>query len=116
ARPVLEVSGVARVRPAPLTPSASTAHPCRRAVSAMPGSDMSNAISLNGRLVARWARRAVDRLRRERTEIDEPNVFPVPDGDTGTNMYHTLRSAYLAVEQLTGPVTLPQVVRALADG
>ncbi|WP_209371192.1 DAK2 domain-containing protein [Brevibacterium renqingii] len=77
---------------------------------------MSNAISLNGRLAARWARRAVDRLRKERTEIDELNVFPVPDGDTGTNMYHTLRSAYLAVEQLTGPVTLPQVVAALADG
>ncbi|WP_210602684.1 DAK2 domain-containing protein [Brevibacterium oceani] len=77
---------------------------------------MTNAISLNGRLAARWARRAVDRLRKERTEIDELNVFPVPDGDTGTNMYHTLRSAYLAVEELTGPVTLPQVVAALAAG
>lgn len=74
------------------------------------------AISLNGRLAARWARRAVDRLRKERTEIDELNVFPVPDGDTGTNMYHTLRAAYLAVEELTGPVTLPQVVAALAAG
>ena len=77
---------------------------------------MSNAISLNGRLAARWARRAVDRLRKERTEIDELNVFPVPDGDTGTNMYHTLRAAYLAVEELTGPVTLPHVVAALAAG
>ncbi|SDS92967.1 hypothetical protein SAMN04489751_3265 [Brevibacterium sandarakinum] len=74
------------------------------------------AIGLNGRLAARWARRAVDRLRKERVEIDELNVFPVPDGDTGTNMYHTLRSAYLAVEELTGPVTLPQVVAALAEG
>lgn len=74
------------------------------------------AIGLNGRLAARWARRAVDRLRKERAEIDELNVFPVPDGDTGTNMYHTLRSAYLAVEELTGPVTLPQVVAALATG
>lgn len=75
-----------------------------------------HAIGLNGRLAARWARRAVDRLRKERVEIDELNVFPVPDGDTGTNMYHTLRSAYLAVEELTGPVTLPQVVAALAAG
>lgn len=79
-------------------------------------STASHAIGLNGRLAARWARRAVDRLRKERAEIDELNVFPVPDGDTGTNMYHTLRSAYLAVEELTGPVTLPQVVAALADG
>ena len=74
------------------------------------------AIGLNGRLAARWARRAVDRLRRERAEIDELNVFPVPDGDTGTNMYHTLRAAYLAVEELSGPVTLPQVVAAMAAG
>ncbi|GAA3834172.1 DAK2 domain-containing protein [Brevibacterium ammoniilyticum] len=74
------------------------------------------AIGLNGRLAARWARRAVDRLRRERGEIDELNVFPVPDGDTGTNMYHTLRAAYLAVEELSGPVTLPQVVAAMAAG
>ncbi|GAA1852404.1 DAK2 domain-containing protein [Brevibacterium marinum] len=79
-------------------------------------STANQAIGLNGRLAARWARRAVDRLRKERVEIDELNVFPVPDGDTGTNMYHTLRSAYLAVEELTGLVTLPQVVAALADG
>ena len=79
-------------------------------------SSANQAIGLNGRLAARWARRAVDRLRKERVEIDELNVFPVPDGDTGTNMYHTLRSAYLAVEELTGPVTLPQVVAALAAG
>ncbi|GAA1804479.1 MULTISPECIES: DAK2 domain-containing protein [Brevibacterium] len=74
------------------------------------------AIGLNGRLAARWARRAVDRLRRERAEIDELNVFPVPDGDTGTNMYQTLRAAYRAVEELTGPVTLPEVVKAMAAG
>ncbi|RBP67947.1 hypothetical protein DFO66_101169 [Brevibacterium sanguinis] len=80
----------------------------------MNGSNL--AIGLNGRLAARWARRAVDRLRKERAEIDELNVFPVPDGDTGTNMYHTLRSAYLAVEELTGPVTLPEVVSAVATG
>ncbi|WP_309131000.1 DAK2 domain-containing protein [Brevibacterium sp.] len=80
----------------------------------MNGSNL--AVGLNGRLAARWARRAVDRLRRERAEIDELNVFPVPDGDTGTNMYHTLRSAYLAVEELTGPVTLPDVVAAVATG
>ena len=29
---------------------------------------------------------------------------------------HTLRAAYLAVEELTGPVTLPHVVAALAAG
>lgn len=27
-------------------------------------------------------------------QINELNVFPVPDGDTGTNMLNTLRSMY----------------------
>ena len=26
--------------------------------------------------------------------INQLNVFPVPDGDTGVNMYHTLKRAY----------------------
>ncbi|MCQ9367800.1 DAK2 domain-containing protein [Brevibacterium sp. 50QC2O2] len=71
---------------------------------------------LGGRLAARWARRIVERMRRERTDIDALNVFPVPDGDTGTNLYHTVRSAYRAVEGLTGQVTLGQVVEAMANG
>ena len=71
---------------------------------------------LNGRLAARWARRTVDRMRKERRDIDALNVFPVPDGDTGSNMYHTVRSAYRAVENLPGNVTLPDVVGAMATG
>jgi dihydroxyacetone kinase-like predicted kinase len=36
---------------------------------------------------------AVDLLGKSKGSIDALNVFPVPDGDTGTNMYHTLASA-----------------------
>lgn len=38
-------------------------------------------------------RGAVDLLEQTKDEIDSLNVFPVPDGDTGTNMYQTLSSA-----------------------
>lgn len=38
-------------------------------------------------------RGAVDLLEQSKDEIDSLNVFPVPDGDTGTNMYQTLTSA-----------------------
>ena len=38
-------------------------------------------------------RGAVDLLGQSKGGIDALNVFPVPDGDTGTNMYHTLASA-----------------------
>ena len=80
------------------------------------GSDPSTDARISGHLAARWAKRTVDRLRRERTGINAINVFPVPDGDTGTNLYLTVRSAYRAVESLDGAVTLPQVVEAMATG
>ena len=40
---------------------------------------------------------AAKNLEKEKTSIDNLNVFPVPDGDTGTNMSLTLRSAANAV-------------------
>ena len=36
---------------------------------------------------------AVTALAQHRAEIDDLNVFPVPDGDTGTNMYLTVEAA-----------------------
>lgn len=36
---------------------------------------------------------ALETLGQAKNEIDALNVFPVPDGDTGTNMYNTLCSA-----------------------
>ena len=42
---------------------------------------------------------AKDYLYYRKEEVDALNVFPVPDGDTGTNMYLTLSSA---VESLNG--------------
>lgn len=40
-----------------------------------------------------------------REEVDNLNVFPVPDGDTGTNLHATVQSALLAVEALEAPHT-----------
>lgn len=44
----------------------------------------------------RWIFAAQASLGRCRRDIDALNVFPVPDGDTGTNLYLTLRSAIRA--------------------
>ena len=43
--------------------------------------------------VRAWCRDALDALGRAREEIDALNVYPVPDGDTGTNLYLTMESA-----------------------
>ena len=40
--------------------------------------------------VRRWCAAAVAALAACRAEIDELNVYPVPDGDTGTNLVLTL--------------------------
>jgi DAK2 domain fusion protein YloV len=48
---------------------------------------------LDATAVRRWADAAVRALDRQREAIDRINVFPVPDGDTGTNLAQTMRAA-----------------------
>ncbi|GAA4734906.1 DAK2 domain-containing protein [Isoptericola chiayiensis] len=52
---------------------------------------------LDAVVVRSWARTAVDALAAARDQLDGVNVFPVADGDTGTNMYLTVREAAAAV-------------------
>ncbi len=47
--------------------------------------------------------------------INELNVFPVPDGDTGTNMTLTIMSAVREVTALQN-VTLPALAKAISTG
>src|SRR6059058_443382 len=47
--------------------------------------------------VRRFAALSVQALSRAREEIDALNVYPVPDGDTGTNMYLTMEAAQEAL-------------------
>ena len=53
--------------------------------------------SLDAAAVRRWCAVGLDALRRHRAEIDELNVYPVPDGDTGTNMVLTFGAAWEAI-------------------
>jgi hypothetical protein len=47
--------------------------------------------------VRRWCADALEDLRARREEIDDLNVYPVPDGDTGTNMLATMESVADAI-------------------
>ena len=49
--------------------------------------------TLDAAAVRRWCAGGLAALRRHQGEIDELNVYPVPDGDTGTNLVLTLTSA-----------------------
>ncbi len=53
--------------------------------------------SLDAAAVRRWCAVGLDALRRHQVEIDELNVYPVPDGDTGTNLVLTVASAWDAL-------------------
>jgi uncharacterized protein len=50
-------------------------------------------------VVQRFVDVAVDALAGAREEIDALNVYPVPDGDTGTNMYLTVSAARDAIQE-----------------
>ncbi|WP_052852026.1 DAK2 domain-containing protein [Streptomyces avicenniae] len=72
---------------------------------------------LDAEAVRRWCRFALDVLGRDREDIDAINVYPVADGDTGTNLYLTVESAAQAVTAAgsAGP-TLAETVHAMAHG
>ncbi len=73
---------------------------------------------LDAEALSQWAALALDGMQRHRRAIDALNVFPVPDGDTGTNMYLTLESgveAMLAVED-SAPDPGSARLAALAKG
>ncbi|MEV0648377.1 DAK2 domain-containing protein [Phytomonospora sp. NPDC050363] len=63
----------------------------------------------------RWCAASLDVLRRHQRDIDELNVFPVPDGDTGTNMVATVTAGLHALE--AGEVVdLSEALRRFARG
>jgi DAK2 domain fusion protein YloV len=72
---------------------------------------------VDGRALRRWAELGLATLGERCHEINTLNVFPVPDGDTGTNLLATLRAA---ADELGGPVdgalSVGAVAEALARG
>src|SRR5436190_22437540 len=64
--------------------------------------------------VRRWCAAGLDGLRRHQREIDDLNVYPVPDSDTGTNLVLTMAAAHEALPD--APAELGATLRALARG
>src|ERR1700682_2991263 len=54
-----------------------------------------------------------DALRAHQEELNRLNVYPVPDGDTGTNMALTLESV---TNEIGTAESMPEVCRAVAHG
>ena len=71
--------------------------------------------SINSKLRARMFLAGAKNLDSKKDWINELNVFPVPDGDTGTNMTMTIMSAAKEVSSLTNP-TMAELAKAISSG
>ena len=71
---------------------------------------MGSATKLKGAFLA-----GASLLYKNRDYVNELNVFPVPDGDTGTNMSMTLKSACEAVNAVSDD-SIEEVCKAIASG
>ncbi|MEF2849007.1 MAG: DAK2 domain-containing protein [Agathobacter rectalis] len=71
--------------------------------------------SINSKLLARMFLVGAKNLDSKKDWINELNVFPVPDGDTGTNMTMTIMSAAKEVSSLTEP-TMAELAKAISSG
>lgn len=70
--------------------------------------------ALTGQHLRAMLQGAALHLEKNKEQVNALNVFPVPDGDTGTNMYLTLAAA--VKEALKGPDDLPSVAAAASTG
>ncbi|MGO3751141.1 MAG: DAK2 domain-containing protein [Peptoniphilaceae bacterium] len=71
---------------------------------------------INGDLLAQAINGAVNYLILNKDEVNDLNVFPVPDGDTGTNMSLTSKSSLKQVELLENKESVYDVAKAAARG
>ena len=71
---------------------------------------------IGGQQVLAGLTAALSWLEANQQEINDLNVFPVPDGDTGSNMYLTLRSAVEEARDAPSPEAADSVLAAAAHG
>ena len=76
---------------------------------------MVNNKTIDARILSRMFLAGAKNLEAKKEWINELNVFPVPDGDTGTNMSMTIMSAAKAVSELENP-TMKELAKAISSG
>lgn len=70
---------------------------------------------LNGTTLKEVICYAYQALEANKEIVNALNVFPVPDGDTGTNMSLTMRSAVAKLQEVESP-TLGEVGKSISEG
>ncbi len=70
--------------------------------------------TIDGKLMARMIRSGVEDLRRNVKKVNDLNVFPIPDGDTGDNMLLTSLGGMERVDDC--PVSVSDLSHSVSDG
>ncbi|MBQ4268516.1 MAG: DAK2 domain-containing protein [Clostridia bacterium] len=71
--------------------------------------------TIDGKLFEEMVMGGVANLQRNAQKVNDLNVFPIPDGDTGENMYLTLQSGWTQLQAASGK-TLGEKADAMARG
>jgi hypothetical protein len=74
-----------------------------------------NTQSVNGEQFKQYIEAALRWLRANQQLVNSLNVFPVPDGDTGTNMLLTMQAAYNEIAELND-TNIGKVAKNVAQG
>jgi len=72
-------------------------------------------ISIDGSILRKMIIGGANEVTRNMARLNALNVFPVPDGDTGTNMSHTIMAAAKEVYKLSTP-SVADVAKAASSG
>ena len=77
-----------------------------------------NTNQIDAQLLAKMFLAGAKSLEAKKEWINELNVFPVPDGDTGTNMSMTIMAAAKEVASLnaTNDITMESLCKAISSG
>jgi DAK2 domain fusion protein YloV len=73
------------------------------------------AAPIDGQMLKKMVEASLTWLRANQQIVNALNVFPVPDGDTGTNMVLTMQSAYNEIDDL-GHRAVGQMAAAVSQG
>lgn len=71
---------------------------------------------IDGALLSKMFRQAAATLNTNKAIVDALNVFPVPDGDTGTNMSLTMNSAMNEIGTVAQDASVEVVAKAMSKG
>ncbi|HAN09895.1 MAG TPA: dihydroxyacetone kinase [Clostridiales bacterium] len=75
-----------------------------------------NMKTIDGQMLKNMIITGTNILQKNKNAINDLNVFPVPDGDTGTNMTLTISSVANEVKKLSNTATIAEVAKVASNG